>query len=136
MLKAIVTRDPRPRRGLPAGFPGEVRSGFEFYTSVNGKKGHFITIEMTEEPVLYAVTDEQAALYRGAWAVPMKRRWGDIKIGSHQLNGMWLEIPRKRKRTVEDRYHWLEFEKPGRNKPCRSRCHVLKAVLKQQNRLV
>lgn len=83
MLSAIVTRDPKPRKGLPAGLPGEVRCGFEFYMNEKGKKSHFITIEMTEEPVLYAVTDEQAHAWRGAFAVPMKRRWVD---------GLWIEI--------------------------------------------
>jgi hypothetical protein len=41
-----------------------------------------------------------------------------------------------RKRSVEDRYRWLEFEKPSRNKPAQCRPHVLRAVLKRQNRLI
>lgn len=126
MQIAIVTRVQKSKKGLPAGFPGQVRSGFEFYLNKKGKKADFITIEMSKRPILYAVTDEQEALWRGAFAIPMKRRW---------MDGMWREIQKKRKRTVEDRYHWLEFEKPGRHKPWRCRSHVLKTVLKRQNRL-
>lgn len=127
MITAIVTRDPKPRKGLPAGFPGQVRSGFEFYLNKRGKKADLITIEISKHPILYAVTDEQEALWQGAFAVPMKRQW---------VGGMWTEFRKKRKRTVEDRYHWLEFEKPGRHKPWSCRSHVLKAVLKRQNRLI
>lgn len=43
---------------------------------------------------------------------------------------------KKRKRSVLDRYHYLEFEKPGRHRPDRCRSHVLKAHLKQTNRLI
>lgn len=34
-----------------------------------------------------------------------------------------------------DRYHYLEFEKPPHHRPARSRSHVLKAHLKQTNRI-
>lgn len=41
-----------------------------------------------------------------------------------------------RQRTVEDRYHWLEFEKPPKNRQERCLPHVLRAVLKRQARLI
>jgi hypothetical protein len=40
------------------------------------------------------------------------------------------------KKSVEDRYHLLEFEKPAKNRPPRCLPHVLKAVLKRQWRLI
>jgi len=46
-----------------------------------------------------------------------------------------MNATKKRKRSVLDRYHHLEFEKPEHHRPTRSRPHVLKAHLKQTNRL-
>ena len=83
-MQAIVTRDPKPRKGLPPGSPGEVRSGFEFFINEKGKKANFITIELSDQPILYAVTDEQEKVWKGAFAVPIKRRF---------VNGMWTEVP-------------------------------------------
>lgn len=86
LTPAIVTREPKPRKGLPPGSPGEVRSGFEFYLNFNGKKADFITLEISEQPILHAVTDQQEHLWQGAFAVPVKRIW---------INGIWAELPKK-----------------------------------------
>ena len=75
-IKASVRLDPQKPRGLPRGVEGEVRSGWEFYLR-EGKKLHFITIEIGPDPVLTAVTEEQLRVWKDVEAVPMRRIFRD-----------------------------------------------------------
>lgn len=82
-IPAIIRLDPSKRKGLPRGWEGEIRSGYEFYR-MEGKSLHFITIEFGPDPILIAVTEEQVRVWKDAIAIPMQRKY---------LNGLWTEMP-------------------------------------------
>ena len=82
VLLAVLALDPKKPRGLPRGAEGEVRAGYEFFKQ-EGQSLYFITLEMREDPVLTAVTDEQLRIWKGAIAVPVLRIFCD---------GMWREL--------------------------------------------